>query len=59
MKEKLKDCPFCGGKPQMWTVNLPYGSSVTNIRCMSFLCAGSQIQRNDKKIAIKRWNTRK
>lgn len=59
MKNKLKPCPFCGGKAQLYiTKHIPSGNDYTP-RCYNTSCCGRLSKKyTSEETAITFWNRR-
>lgn len=55
MKEKLKPCPFCGGKPEI--VPVPYEGWECRFRSCCSMISHDRLFKT-KQVAIKAWNRR-
>jgi len=63
LKEKLKPCPFCGGKARMTEYSpttsatyTGYAIGCTNLNC--FMSDRKPVYRLDREVITKAWNTR-
>lgn len=58
-KDKLKQCPFCGGEPKLETIPIDFAYAMHEMYFVRCLKCGSQIRKTDKRDkAIDLWNRR-